>query len=128
MIYSDFNLALYTNMALTVSIEPPTAAGGWNVDFRVQNVFGFASGPLILKSVNSGYNTVSGITVTNSGQGTIQINFIPGDTSGLVAKPYCYAINRYLSGGSYTLLAEGMILCRDNLQGIGVGSGGLYSG
>lgn len=105
----------YEDAVLTVGLAPPVAIGGWNIRYQVSHRFGGSSG-LITKSAASGYGGgVSGITVTNSGQGIFNIAINGADTSGLEYGNYAYAIER-LDSGNRSVLSEGHLQL---LQGIG---------
>ena len=106
-VIADFNLVRYEDGTLTISLSPPTPIGGANIRFLVQHHFGGISG-LIQKSVASGYNAVSGITVTNSGQGVFNVALRSVDTSGFEYGNYAYTTER-LDSGSRTVISEGFM-------------------
>lgn len=104
----SFSLARYEDGTLTVGLAPPTAVGGWNVQFQVTKFFGGVSG-LITKSVASGYSVVSGVTVVNSGKGVFSVKIGTQDTSGLDPGTYAMQFQR-LDSGFRTVLSEGFFL------------------
>lgn len=111
-INTDVTISRFEDGVLTVAMAPPVAVGGWAITFRVQKYFGggssLASG-LINKSVSSGLNGASGITVTNSGQGVFAIDLRSVDTSGLQFGNYAYAVER-TDSGNRTVLSQGYVL------------------
>ena len=74
----------------------------------MQNRFGGISG-FAIASVASGYNGQSGINITNSGQGVLNITIPSLATSGIDFKNYAFAIER-LDSGFRTVLSEGYVL------------------
>ncbi len=105
---ADFSMARQTDVTIGIGIEPPVPVGGWAVQFQVTNRFGGSSG-LITKSVASGYNGVSGVTVVESGQGTFNVRIGANDTSGLQYGNYAYEFNR-LTSGNMVRLVEGFLV------------------
>lgn len=106
-VISDFSLSQREDVTLNVSISPPTAIGGQNLQFMMLNRFGGVSG-IITKSVSSGFNNVSGINITNSGNGNFNVSIVSLDTSGLDFKPFAYLIQR-LDTGNRTVISEGYV-------------------
>lgn len=106
-VLTDFSLARYEDGILTISMAPPVAIGAWDIRFRVQKRFGGTSG-LITKSITSGFNGSSGITITNSGQGQFNVAINSRDTSGLEYGNYAFSTERFESG-SRTILSEGYL-------------------
>ncbi len=106
-VLGDFSLGRYEDALLNFSLNPPVAVGGWGVQFLLEHRFGGLSG-IIIGTVASGYSSLSGIAVTNSGQGVFQVT-VPGMlTSGLDYGNYAYTLAR-VDSGSYTNLAEGYL-------------------
>jgi hypothetical protein len=104
----DFSLARGEDAVLNVSMAPPVDVGGWDIRFEVAKRFGSYSG-FVTKSVASGFNGASGITVVNSGQGIFGVRLNTPDTNDREFGNYAYAITRYTSG-SRTVLTEGYVL------------------
>ena len=104
----DFSLAVREDATITFSLTPPAPIGGQNLQFQVMHRFGGVSG-IITKTVASGFNNVSGINVTNSGQGIMNISINSADTSGMQSIPRAYNITR-LDSGSRTVYTEGYML------------------
>ncbi len=104
-VISDFVLGLGEDGVLTVSLAPPTAIGGWDIEFLQSRHCGSASG-IITKYVGSGFNGASGITITNSGYGVMQIALFAREMSGYDPGNYAYQVLR-LTSGSRTVLSEG---------------------
>lgn len=100
-----FSLCRFEDGILTVPLNPPNPIGGWNISFDVYTHPGGET-PLITKSCASGFSGVSGITVTNSGQGEFRITIDSVDTSGLELTNYAYYI-QHLNSGVRTVLTEG---------------------
>lgn len=109
-VYQDFSLMRYEDGVLNFGLEPPQPVGAWTVQFQVTQRFGSTSG-LITKSISSGYNIVSGITVVNSGLGQMNIAINHVDTSGFQPGNYAYSVVRQDSGNVATL-TEGYLLLR----------------
>lgn len=118
-------MAVITNLALGkredatigISMTPPLPLGGVDLQFLVTHRFGGGSvnSGLILKSVASGYNGQSGITITNSGAGNFNVSINSLDTSGLEFGNYAYSAER-TSSGQQTLLSTGFILLMPGVQ------------
>lgn len=114
---ADFSLAKFQDGVLTIGLAPPTAIGGWDMKFTLQKRLGSASSGLVNKSYVSGLtNGASGITITNSGQGTVNIAIKGADTSGLEFGNYAYTFSR-TNSGHQDLLAEGYLLLMPNILG-----------
>lgn len=108
-VYQNFSMAKFENLAIAISITPPTAVGTWDFNFSVRKRFNGESG-LITKVCTSGYGAnQSGITIANSGNGQIVIRLNTPDTSGLDPNyAYAYALTRVNSGAN-TVLTEGYL-------------------
>ena len=105
---SDFSLVQLEDSIITISLAPPVAIGGWNLQFKAQHRYGGLSG-YIIKSSASGYGGgASGITVTNSGNGTVQVAINAGDTAGLLVGNHSYNLER-LDSGNRTVLVNGFL-------------------
>ena len=107
MVLVDFQHVRMDDGILTVSMAPPVAVDGWSIRFEVFKHFGGVSG-MMLKSYASGYNGVSGITITNSGQGVFNVRLNQVDTSGLEYGNYACQITR-MNSGARTVIDEGFI-------------------
>ena len=107
-VLADFSLARWEDGILTIGMEPPVPIGGWAMDFTLTRRFGQVSG-ICTKSVASGYNAQSGITVVNSGQGIFSVAIDSVNTSGLDYGNYSYVVMRRDSG-HVTALVEGTLL------------------
>ncbi len=106
-IITDFEIARQEDTLLIINLQPPAPVGGRNMDFVVQKYYGGISG-LIVKSVSSGYNGLSGITVTDSGQGVVNIQIKAADTSGWNFGAYVF--NFFACDSGYrTVFTEGYI-------------------
>lgn len=107
-IVTDYSLARSETGTLTVSMIPPTPIGGWTLEYRLTKRFG-SSDYIILGSVTSGYNGVSGITVVNSGNGIVNITNQPAFVSGKTPGNYAWQLVRTDSGMA-TEIAKGFRL------------------
>ena len=95
-VYSDFSLMRFENGILSVAMTPPTAIGGWNIQFI--QTFRPGGEPFIIKSMSSGYYGVSGMTIINSGQGIMAISLLPIEMSGHDPGAYAWRVTRQDSG------------------------------
>jgi hypothetical protein len=107
-VIGDFESIKAVDGVLTVAMSPPVAIGGWEIEFVVNRRTGGES-RYISKYVNSGYNNLSGINITSSGQGLIDVSISSLDTSGLQYGNYAFSVNR-LGSGVVTKLSEGFML------------------
>ena len=112
-VYTDITMLKFEDGTFIVSLAPQSPIGGNNLRWQVVKRFGSTSG-LITKSVASGYNNVSGINVTNSGAGVMQITLNSSDTSGLDYGNYVYALER-LDSCSRTVISEGFFSVLPNI-------------
>lgn len=102
----DFSVNKWEDATITIAISPATNIGTWDFDFTVMNRFGGTSG-LINKVSSSGYGGgQSGITITNSGQGTLNVRINSPDTSGLCTGLYAFSLER-TNSGSRTVVTYG---------------------
>jgi hypothetical protein len=101
----QYYLSQFSDGMLTIGMAPPQPIGGWSIRLEVLNAFGGMSG-LIQKYCASGYNGVSGITVVNSGEGIMQVQFNSPDTSGMNYGNYPIVVEALQSGGR-TPICEG---------------------
>lgn len=90
----DFSLYKNEDATITIYLSPPTATGGWTVEFRMQKYFGDTQSGGLLKSMASGFNGTSGIQITNSGQGIFAVDIDSRDTSGMNFGNYAYTFER----------------------------------
>ncbi len=106
---TDFSWIRYQDGILNVSLEPPVPIGGWEIEFKVTKRFGsdFTSG-YFSKCVASGFNGMSGINITNSGQGQFEVSIQSQDTSGMDYGAFAAQCNR-ISSGARTPLTIGYI-------------------
>lgn len=102
---TNFHLARYADGVLTINLAPPTAIGGWGIQFQMTRYFG-SDDILIEKSVASGFNNLSGINITNSGAGVFNVNFSQVESSGLDPGNYAYQILR-VDSGLHNILCQG---------------------
>jgi hypothetical protein len=92
---------------LIVNLAAATNISGWTIAMRLQNSFGGISG-LAQFSCASGFNGVSGITVTDGVNGVFQVQVAGPQTSGLDFKNYAMDISR-LDSGFHTQLVGGFL-------------------
>jgi hypothetical protein len=106
-IYADFGIGKLEDGTLSVDMRPPVPIGGWSMLFFVQHRFGGISG-IYQASIASGFNNMSGINITNSGEGQFNVSLPSIWGSGLDFGNYAYSCQR-VDSGSRTILAEGFI-------------------
>lgn len=104
----DFSLSRGEDVTISISLAPPTPVGGQQFQFNVTKRFGGTSG-LITKTITSGFSGLSGVAVTNSGQGAFAVTINNGDTSSLEYGNYAYQFSR-LTSGQVTVASEGYML------------------
>lgn len=103
----DFSFQKFGDGTLQISLTNPTPIGSWDIRFLVLKRFGSTSG-LIQKYYSSGF-TGSGITLVNSGQGTLNVSLRSVDTSGLEFGNYAYVAER-TNSGLFNAFAKGTII------------------
>lgn len=106
-INADFRMHEGEDGTLTVFLTPPTAIGGWDLEYR-QMKKGAISGQILKTSV-SGFNGVSGVNILDSGLGQLRVNVFGSEMSGQDPGNYPFTISR-LTSGSNSLLVEGFLL------------------
>ena len=106
-VYGDFQLARYADGILAIEMQPNTPIGGWFIEFNVKKRF-TSETPILTKSVASGHNSQSGIQITNSGAGILNVNFFGVEMSGQDLGAYAYTMER-LTSGSRTMLSQGYL-------------------
>lgn len=110
MVIVDFSVPRYSDTIIVVEMSPVEPIGGHDIEFLVQKRVAPDSSGLIRKSAASGYGDgVSGITITNSGIGVMEVVINASDTSGLDAGNYEFICNR-LDSGSSTALSMGAFI------------------
>lgn len=114
-ILTNFGLIRMEDGVLTISIVPSTSIGGWNIEWSLVKRFGGVT-PLVTKSVASGYNGVSGITIVDSGAGVFNVAINSVDTSGLDPGNYATGADR-LTSGRRTSLTQGYLLLGPSTKG-----------
>lgn len=106
-VIADFSITRFDDGVLSVSLAPPAPISAWNIQFEVARRFG---GDAFYKQYYaSGYNAVSGISITNSGQGVFNVPFFGSRMSGMDCGNYAYKITR-TGSGVVTTLSEGYII------------------
>ncbi len=103
----DFVIDQGDDESIVLDLVPPTPIGGIGYTFQVGKRFGWASG-LITKSVASGFDGASGITILDSGAGRMRIDIDPIDTSGFQFGNYAYQIWRE---SPRQVATQGFMLC-----------------
>ncbi len=104
----NFSFTRQEDGILSICIQPPAPIGGLDIRWKMTKRFG-SEDNIILKSVSSGYNGASGITVTNSGNGTFNVVIWSNDTSGLEALNYATE-GDVTSSGRYKQLTRGYMI------------------
>lgn len=95
--YADYTLARYEDGVLAVEMTPPTNISGWAIEAILTRRFGEET-PIARKSCASGFNNVSGINITNGGQGHFQVSFFASEVSGVDPGNLACVIRRTQSG------------------------------
>jgi|ERR1700738_2969774 len=103
----DYTLGKNEDGTLSISMVPQTNIGGWNILFTQTKRIGGT--PIITKSVASGFNGMSGITITNSGNGTFNVALLGSEMSGQDPGNYAFKIER-LDSGAATIISTGFRL------------------
>lgn len=110
-VYGDFRLIQSEDALDTFSMQNPTPIGSWDLQVYVSKRFGIGSSGLIVASAASGYGGgQSGITITNSGNGTFTFPINSPATSGWQAGNYATVISRLDSGYNSVLFLGYLIL------------------
>ena len=115
MIYSDYTFGRGETFALVIAMQSPSPIGGYPIAWDMHHRFGGISG-LIHKECNSGFNAVSGITITSSGNGIFSVLINAGDTSGFLSKNFASQATRGLSG-AVSILHQGFAILTPNING-----------
>lgn len=106
----DFTFIKGNDAILVIEMQPPEPIGGWSIQFLVQKRLGTNASGLVTKSIASGLAAnASGIEITNSGAGVMQVAINAGDTSGWNPGNYQYKVQR-MDSGSVTDLAKGCLM------------------
>jgi hypothetical protein len=114
-IQTNFSLVRLEDGVLAVQMVPSTAIGGWQIEWNLVKRLGSTT-PIATRSVASGYNGASGITVTDSGQGMFNITINSVDTSGLNPGNYANGADR-LSSGRRSALTQGFLTLLPSTMG-----------
>lgn len=93
---------------LSINMEPPIAIGQRSIDFTWGKRPGYLASGYFDKYSSSGLDGMSGITITNSGLGQLNVAINSVDTSGLPYGVYFYRC-RFTDPPAITI-AEGNIL------------------
>lgn len=82
-LFSDFNIAEYSDGTITIPMSPPVNVGGMSVLFTVARRF-LSDAPIALRSAATGFGGgQSGVTVLNSGEGVFKVTLpTPEEMSG----------------------------------------------
>ncbi len=107
-VLADFSMVKFEDGILTLELAPPIAIGGMLLNFNLFKRFG-SSEYIAQRWVGSGLNNQSGINITSSGQGRMNISLWENDSSGLEFGNYAFNIKR-LDSGSRTVLTEGYLV------------------
>jgi hypothetical protein len=107
-IKADWTIGKYEDGVLNIELQPPTAIGGWLINWSLYKRYGSPSSGIAIRSAASGYNGVSGVTVTDSGAGRFSVTFWGSDTSGLDAGNYVHSAVR-MDSGFRTNIVDGFV-------------------
>lgn len=114
-VVQDFAIARYEDGILTMELAPPDDVSGWDIRFNIGKRFGSTGSGYYSASVASGYNGQSGIEITNSGVGIMNITIPGSSTSGLEYGNYAYNVTRFNPRVS---LAEGFLILQPSQGGV----------
>ncbi len=106
-VQADWRIARWEDGTLIIGLSPATAIGGMPLQFQMQKRFGGISG-FARRSMSSGFYGVSGMTIVDSGQGVMRVQFFKEDTSGLDFSNYVFQVTRTTSG-SQTVVVDGYV-------------------
>lgn len=95
-IVGDWSVIRGNDLQITFGLKPPTNIGGMQIGFFLYKRLGSDS-PLVSKYAMSGFIS-SGVSVVNSGQGSLGITLNSQDTSGLEPGNYVFKVKRLDSG------------------------------
>lgn len=112
MITANYSQVLRTDGNLAIGMVPATNIGGWGLRFTVYERWLATSG-VLQKTCASGFagsGNLSGIVVTNSGNGQFNIPIRAQDTSGLNSQVYVYDVWRTDSGYVTPLVQGNFVL------------------
>lgn len=108
-VQGDFGIIRYEDGIITVNLTPPVAITGWSIVWTCQKRFGNTPDPVAVRSASSGFNGVSGITVTNAGQGVFTIQLpTQAEMSGRDFGNYANSAIR-TDSGYRTVLSQGFM-------------------
>lgn len=115
-LYADFALARYEDGVLTIVMTPPVSIGGQTIEFVMGKRFGSQT-PFVTKVVASGFNGASGITITDSGVGRMNVNlFATPDMSGREENNYAWSVKR-IDSGYHTTYVQGYLVLGPGIKG-----------
>lgn len=102
-IQQDFQASYWSENNVTLALNPPAPVSGLAITFSCTRRAG-GDDVVLLKSCASGFNGVSGITVTNGQQGVMDIRINPAaDISGTAVGNYVWQARIVTSGLAVTL-------------------------
>ena len=103
----DISLIRQEDVVATLSMTPPTAVASWTIELNITKRMGGETRYKL--SYASGYDTVSGIHILDSGAGIVSLRVPSSATSGWEYGNYAYQVVR-LDSGSRTVTTEGYLL------------------
>lgn len=92
----DYRITRLEDNTLTLSLTTQAAIGGMEIEFSVAKHFG--GEPFIKKSMSSGFYGVSGLSIVNSGNGTMRASMYDSEFSGRGDGNYAVMWRRLDSG------------------------------
>lgn len=107
-IQQDFSVSQWSDTSVTLVLNPPAPVGGLTIEmFSTPRLGG--TDRVFTKSVASGFNGASGITILNSGEGILEIRLdVSKDYSGRNPGNYAWKA-RVLTSGLNVDLGDGLI-------------------
>lgn len=108
---ANFTLGRGEDGAITIGLQNPTNIAGWALQFQVSKYFGGLSGTFSKFAASGFGGGQSGITVLNSGAGTVRVAVNSLDTSGMDPGTYGYQLRR-LDSGHVTEVTKGFFVLR----------------
>jgi hypothetical protein len=108
-VFQTITYIKYDDGLITIAMTPPQPIGQWSIHFQLNRQAEISVSGLVNKYVGSGYNNVSGINITSSGQGTFNVGITSTDTAALNTGTYYYTAIR-TDSGFVSVLSEGYFI------------------
>lgn len=105
-VITEYGLCRLEDGTLVVNLTPPGRIDNMTIRYLETKRFGQQTSGYVEKWYASGYNTVSGISIINSGEGVMRITMDSVETSGREYGNYSFRVER-MDSGYRTVIAEG---------------------